>query len=124
MDIRYKLYPYPMLAADMDDYIDSSFTFTVTTEKEIREIKFGFQLDLRNDGLFNMIQSGKAEYLIHIECPPHRMSADLLPLCYQDIRRWLYSPYPGTRSEWSGFYLCIYRCQTGSASLLQPCLQC
>ena len=69
MDIRYKLYPYPMLAADMDDYIDSSFTFTVTTEKEIREIKFGFQLDLRNDGLFNMIQSGKAEYLIHIECP-------------------------------------------------------
>ena len=64
MDIRYKLYPYPMLAADMDDYIDSSFTFTVTTEKEIREIKFGFQLDLRNDGLFNMIQSGKAEYLV------------------------------------------------------------
>lgn len=69
MDIRYKLYPYPMLAADMDDYIDSSFTFTVATEKEIREIKFSFQLDLKNDGLFNMIQSGKAEYLIHIECP-------------------------------------------------------
>lgn len=42
MDIRYKLYPYPMLAADMDDYIDSSFTFTVTTEKEIREINSGF----------------------------------------------------------------------------------
>lgn len=69
MDIRYKLYPYPMLAADMDDYIDSSFTFTVATEKEIREIKFSFQLNLQNEGLTNMIRSGKAEYLIHIECP-------------------------------------------------------
>lgn len=69
MDIRYKLYPYPMLAADMDDYTDSSFTFTVATEKEIREIKFSFQLDLQNEGLTNMIQNGKAEYLIHIECP-------------------------------------------------------
>lgn len=69
MDIRYKLYPYPMLAADMDDYIDSSFTFTVATEKEIREIKFSFRLNLQNEGLTHMIQSGKAEYLIHIECP-------------------------------------------------------
>lgn len=69
MDIRYKLYPYPMLAADMDDYIDSSFSFTVATEKEIREIKFSFQLNLQNEGLTNMIRSGKAEYLIHIECP-------------------------------------------------------
>ena len=69
MDIRYKLYPYPMLAADMDDYTDSSFTFTVATEKEIREIKFSFQLDLQNECLTNMIQNGKAEYLIHIECP-------------------------------------------------------
>lgn len=69
MDIRYKLYPYPMLAADMDDYINSRFTFNVETEKEIREIKFLFQLDLQNEGLTNMIQNGKAEYLIHIECP-------------------------------------------------------
>ena len=69
MDIRYKLYPYPMLAADMDDYINSSFTFTVSTEKEIHEIKFSFQLNLRNEGLTNMIQNSKAEYLIHIECP-------------------------------------------------------
>lgn len=70
MDIRYKLYPYPMLAADMDDYIDSSFAFSVAPpEKELWEIKFSFALDLKNDELFSMIQSGKAEYLIHIECP-------------------------------------------------------
>lgn len=69
MDIRYKLYPYPMLAADMDDYIDSSFSFAVSIEKEIREIKFSFDLKLKNDGLAQMIESGKAEYLIHIECP-------------------------------------------------------
>lgn len=69
MDIRYKLYPYPVLAADMDDYTNSSFTFTVTPEKEIHEIKFAFELALKNEGLSNMIHNGKAEYLIHIECP-------------------------------------------------------
>ena len=47
MDIRYKLYPYPMLAADMDDYIDSSFSFTVTIDQRIREIMFSFRLDLK-----------------------------------------------------------------------------
>ena len=69
MDIRYKLYPYPMLAADMDDYIDSSFSFSVTIDQRIREIMFSFRLDLKNDGLADMVQNGKAEYLIHIECP-------------------------------------------------------
>lgn len=69
MDIRYKLYPYPVLAANVDDYINSSFTFTVAVEKEIHEIKFIFRLDLKNDGLSDMIRNGKAEYLFHIECP-------------------------------------------------------
>ncbi|MCC2232078.1 hypothetical protein LKD81_13910 [Lachnospiraceae bacterium CLA-AA-H215] len=69
MDIRYRLYPYPVLAADMDDYIDSSFTFAIVSEKKIHEIKLSFRLNLKNDGLADLIQSGKAEYLIHIECP-------------------------------------------------------
>lgn len=68
MDIRHKLYPYPMLAADIDDYEESSFTFSVSTEKELREIKFSFQLALENEDLTDIIRRGKAEYLIHIEC--------------------------------------------------------
>ena len=43
MDIRYKLYPYPVLISEGDDYVRSTFAFKVHVEKGIRELKFSFQ---------------------------------------------------------------------------------
>ena len=69
MDIRYKLYPYPVLISDTDDYVHSSFQFKVDVMKGIRELRLEFLMNLDNDEMNSMIKKGLAEYLIHIECP-------------------------------------------------------
>lgn len=76
MDIRYKLYPHPVLITDTDDYVNSSFQFAVDVKKGIREIRFSFRMDLQNDGMTQLIRDGFAEYLIHIECPQ---------TCYREV---------------------------------------
>lgn len=68
MVIKHKLYPYPVLRSDSDDYVNSTFTFNVTVSKELRELEFLFHLELNNDELLTMIKQGQAEFLIHIEC--------------------------------------------------------
>lgn len=69
MDIKNKLYPYPVLAAGADDFVNSSFSFETTVSRGIREIKFTFAMKLSNEEILAMIEQGEAEYLIHIECP-------------------------------------------------------
>lgn len=68
MVIKHKLYPYPVLRSDSDDYVNSSFTFNVTVSKELREIELSFFFELNNDELLTMIKQGQAEFLVHIEC--------------------------------------------------------
>ena len=46
MDIRSKLYPYPVLSSANDDYTGSSFTFTPNISKGPREVVFDFALNL------------------------------------------------------------------------------
>ena len=69
MDIKNKLYPYPVLAAGTDDFVNSSFSFETTVSRGIREIKFTFAMKLSNEEILVMLEQGEAEYLIHIECP-------------------------------------------------------
>lgn len=69
MDIRYKLYPYPMLISNTDDYVKSSFRFNVNVVKGIRDFGFTFIMELDNDEMNEMIRTGFAEFLVHIECP-------------------------------------------------------
>ena len=69
MDIRHRLYPYPVLSETTDDYINSNFNMDVKVTKGMREICFTIFLNLMNDQIQQMIYNGSAEYLIHIECP-------------------------------------------------------
>ena len=69
MDIRYKLYPYPVLSAATDDYKDGQFTFKVQQELGIREVILKINLELKNESLSELIQADKAEFVVHIECP-------------------------------------------------------
>lgn len=69
MDIRYRLYPHPVLSEDTDDYVNSSFEYGVQLEKGIREIIFKINVKVNNRELETLIEQDKAEYLIHIECP-------------------------------------------------------
>lgn len=69
MDIRNRLYPYPVLSLYTDDYTDSSFIMDLQVEKGIREICFSITLTLLNSEIQHLIRIGAAEYVIHIECP-------------------------------------------------------
>ncbi len=68
MDIRRRLYPYPVLSNTTDDYIDSSFNMKLQVAKGLREICLAVSLQLENEELEKLIHNGAAEYVIHIEC--------------------------------------------------------
>ena len=68
MDVRTRLYPYPVLSADNDDYVDSEFSFEVKAVQQVREIVLDLNLTLKNDGLQKLIDCNEAEFLFHIEC--------------------------------------------------------
>jgi hypothetical protein len=69
MDIRYKLYPYPVLSAATDDYKDSQFVFKVQQQLGIREVILKIHVELENESLWGLVQTDKAEFVVHIECP-------------------------------------------------------
>jgi hypothetical protein len=68
MEIRYKLYPYPVLAEFSDDYQGDIFETTVTARNEGFDIVINVCATLTNLGLKNLIQEGKLKYAYHLEC--------------------------------------------------------
>ncbi len=69
MEIKKRLFPYPVLSEDSDDYIDSSFNVEAKMlDNNLNNIKLSFSMTLDNKGLKHLIDKGMAEYIIHIEC--------------------------------------------------------
>lgn len=69
MKLKSDLFPYPVLNHELDDYnhndsFSCNFSFN-TISQNIIEIEAKFELN--NNGLKNLIQTGKATYLLHIE---------------------------------------------------------
>ena len=69
MDIRYRLYPYPILSDAADDYKDSQFVFEVQKKLGIHEIILEISMKLENEGLAELVRTDRTEYVVHIECP-------------------------------------------------------
>ncbi len=69
MEIRNRLFPYPVLCEDSDDYVSGEFHVTPSIVSQgINDIVVRFDIELDNPGLQELINSGKAEYMIHLEC--------------------------------------------------------
>ncbi|WP_294242052.1 hypothetical protein [Pseudobutyrivibrio sp.] len=69
MEIKNRLFPYPVLSVDSDDYSDSEFNVTAeVVEQNINNIVLKFNIDLNNKGMKRLVDKGLAEYVIHIEC--------------------------------------------------------
>lgn len=69
MEIRNRLFPYPVLCEDTDDYVQGGFHIdTKLIEQSVNDILIQFDIDLDNAGLQNLINKGKAEFVIHMEC--------------------------------------------------------
>ncbi len=69
MDIKNRLFPYPVLSSSTDDYVTSSFEFQATVSTGLREIIVALDMKLDNEQIRQYIQDGLFEYVIHIECP-------------------------------------------------------
>lgn len=69
MEIKNRLFPYPVLCDNNDDYIESKFDVTVTKEEKLNDIILHFDIELDNTELLSLIREGKVEYVMHIECP-------------------------------------------------------
>ena len=60
MDIRNRLFPYPVLCEDTDDYVEGDFYVeTKLLEQNINNILVQFNMHLDNPGLQNLINTGK-----------------------------------------------------------------
>lgn len=69
MDIRYKMYPYPVLAYFLDDYKDKhAFDVKITQVKDGFDTKLVFEATLTNKELLGLVRSGKASFVYHLEC--------------------------------------------------------
>ncbi len=68
MDIRNRLYPYPVLASFTDDYVDSSFDTEIEDNRDGFEILFRVSSKLKNTDIERLIREGDAVFLYHIEC--------------------------------------------------------
>lgn len=69
MEIRNRLFPYPVLCEDTDDYVSGGFTVdTEIVSQDINSLVLRFTMNLDNAGLKTQITQGRAEYIIHIEC--------------------------------------------------------
>lgn len=68
MKITYRSYPHPVLSHFSDDLIRCAFQATVTVDTARTLYKLRIETVLSNRDLKHLIDSGQAEYALHIEC--------------------------------------------------------
>lgn len=68
MEIRYRLYPYPVLSYFSDDYCNSRFETVIEAEKDGYSVKVTCLAETDNKELLSAISAGQAQYVYHFEC--------------------------------------------------------
>lgn len=68
MKITRRLYAYPVLAADKDDYVNSTFTVDMSENTDLNNLNLHFSIHMDSQTIDHLIGTGQARYLIHIEC--------------------------------------------------------
>ena len=69
MDIKNKLFPYPILCSFNDDFVNSKFQCNINQSRSFKEIIFEYSIENTNTELNELINSDNLEYVFHIECP-------------------------------------------------------
>lgn len=69
MRIKNRLTPYPILDNYGDDYINSSFTANYEVTAQFSEVYGKITFELINKEIQELIDTNKATYTVHIECP-------------------------------------------------------
>lgn len=68
MEIRNRLFPYPVLCNETDDYQNNSFETEVKVEERLHDIYITVKFKLDNLAILDLIRMGMAEYVLHLEC--------------------------------------------------------
>ena len=68
MEIKYKLYPYPVLSTYSDDYKSGSYDASIDIVRDGYNLRIDFISTLTSPGLADLIKKGKAKYVYHLEC--------------------------------------------------------
>ncbi|PFU22980.1 hypothetical protein COK80_25875 [Bacillus anthracis] len=61
--------PYPVLSKGNDSYDNSSFDVQVVAKKSFGQLVLEAEFILKNEGLQDLINQGKAVFVLHYECP-------------------------------------------------------
>lgn len=68
MEIKYKLYPYPVLSSDSNDYGTGDFDVTIDILHDGYDLRIDFLATLTCQSLQDCIKQGFAKYVYHLEC--------------------------------------------------------
>lgn len=68
MQVKNNSFPYPVLSNFSGDYIEDNFDLDVEIVNQFNQLYLIGTFKLTNNGLLNLIEQAKAEYLVHIEC--------------------------------------------------------
>lgn len=69
VDIINRLYPYPVLWKNNDDYINSSFDCDIDIKRSFEIVTIQVKFKLKDKLIDELIKNKKAEYVVHIESP-------------------------------------------------------
>lgn len=70
MNITNRLFTYPVLCNEKDDYVASIFDATLSTEGSVvNSLRLNFHFEMDNKEIRQTMLDKKAEYVVHIECP-------------------------------------------------------
>ena len=68
MNISERVFPYPVLSSDKDDYKNSIFKASLDYVQEINSVKITSVFDLENNDIQELVDRNFAEYVLHLEC--------------------------------------------------------
>ena len=69
MNITNRLFTYPILSDEKDDYMESIFSVDYEqTMQGVNSLKLTFDIAMNCPELERLILNGQAEYVIHLEC--------------------------------------------------------
>lgn len=69
MEIKNRLFPYPVLCGDTDDYTENTeFALEPMVRETTHELLLSYEYIVKCDSLETLIRKGTAEYVLHIEC--------------------------------------------------------
>ena len=75
MQVKPRSYPHPVLSYFNDDIVGSQFQSTVAVKGTKTAYVLNVTMKTSNHGLADMIEAGKAQYAVHIECALTRYRA-------------------------------------------------